>query len=310
MSPSMIRSAMLALLLAMSAVVAPVFAATTIDAETRTIEAGEHRFAYREFGTSGGVPLVLFNRLRGTMDHWDPAFVDELAKERRVILFDHAGLARSRGPVPQSYPAFAAADAAFIRALGHTQVDVLGFSFGGTVAQQMTLDHPQLVRRLVIAGSSPGFVPGSDAIHNGPVPAKVWETAFKPENSDEDFLYLFFSPSPTSQAAGRAYLRRLQARTDAFAVQVSAEGWQGQIAAAKAIGSAQTSLLNRIGAIRQRTLVANGNDDIMTPTYASYAMFQTIPDARLALYPDSGHGFLFQYPQEFASDVLEFLRAP
>jgi pimeloyl-ACP methyl ester carboxylesterase len=310
MSARTIRSAMLGLLLAMTAVVAPVFAATTIDAETRTIEAGEHRFAYREFGTSGGVPLVLFNRLRGTMDHWDPAFVDELAKERRVILFDHAGLARSSGPVPQSYPAFAAADAAFIRALGHTQVDVLGFSFGGTVAQQMTLDHPQLVRRLVIAGSSPGFVPGSDAIHNGPVPAKVWETAFKPENSDEDFLYLFFSPSPTSQAAGRAYLKRLQARSDAFAVQVSAEGWQGQIAAAKAIGSAQTSLLNRIGAIRQRTLVANGNDDIMTPTYASYAMFQTIPDARLALYPDSGHGFLFQYPQEFASDVLEFLRAP
>jgi pimeloyl-ACP methyl ester carboxylesterase len=310
MSARMIRSAMFGLLVAMTAILAPAFAATTADAETRTIAVGEHRFAYREFGLSGSVPLVLFNRLRGTMDHWDPAFVDELAKERRVILFDHAGLARSGGPVPQSYPAFAAADAAFIRALGHAQVDVLGFSFGGTVAQQMTLDHPQLVRRLVIAGSSPGFVPGSDAIRNGPVLAKVWETAFKPENSDEDFLYLFFSPSPTSQAAGRAYLKRLQARADAFSVQVSAEGWQGQIAAAKAIGSAQTSLLNRIGAIRQRTLVANGNDDIMTPTYASYAMFQTIPDARLALYPDSGHGFLFQYPQEFASDVLEFLRAP
>lgn len=284
--------------------------ATTVDAETRSIEAGAHRFAYRELGPRGGVPLVLFNRLRGTMDHWDPAFVDELARERRVILFDHAGLARSGGPVPQSYPDFAAADAEFIRALGHAQVDVLGFSFGGTVAQQLTLDHPALVRRLVIAGSSPGFVPGEDAINNGPPPDKVWETAFKPENSDEDFLYLFFSPSATSQAAGRVYLQRLQARADAFAVQVSAEGWTGQISAARAIGSAGTSLLNRIGEIRQRTLVANGNDDIMTPTYASYAMFQTIPDARLRLYPDSGHGFLFQYPQEFARDVLDFLRMP
>jgi pimeloyl-ACP methyl ester carboxylesterase/DNA-binding beta-propeller fold protein YncE len=277
-----------------------------MDAVTRYVEAGERRFAYRELGPRGGVPLVLFNRLRGTLDDWDPAFVDRLADQRHVIAFDHAGLSRSTGTPPDSYRGFADAAAGFIRALGHDQVDVLGFSFGGTVAQRMTIDHPALVRRLVIAGSSPGFVPG-DAPRNGPVPEQVWATAFKPVNDDADFLYLFFSPSPASQAAGRAYLARLRARPDAFAVPVAQAGWRAQIAAAQGVANAQSTLLHELGAIAQPTLVANGNNDIMTPTYASYAMFQALPNARLLLYPDSGHGFLFQYPDDFARQVLAFL---
>jgi pimeloyl-ACP methyl ester carboxylesterase/DNA-binding beta-propeller fold protein YncE len=281
--------------------------AGTIGAPTRYVQAGAHRYAYRELGPRGGVPLVLFNRLRGTLDDWDPAFVDRLAADRHVILFDHVGLSRSTGPLPGDYPGFAEGAAQFIRALGHSQVDVLGFSFGGPVAMQMTLAHPDLVRRLVIAGSTPGFVPG-DAPRNGPVPEKVWQTAFKPVNSDEDFLYLFFTPSEASQAAGRAYRERLKARPDAFAVPVSEAGWKSQIAAAQRIATPESTLLHRLGEIRQPVLVANGNNDIMTPTYGSYAMFQALPDARLVLYPDSGHGFLFQYPQAFADEVLAFLR--
>lgn len=280
---------------------------STIAAPTQFVQAGEHRFAYRELGPRGGVPLVLFNRLRGTLDDWDPAFVDRLAADRHVILFDHVGLSRSTGPLPADYDGFAAGAAEFIRALGHSQVDALGFSFGGPVVMQMTLSHPDLVRRLVIAGSTPGFVPG-DAPRNGPVPEKVWQTAFKPVNSDEDFLYLFFSPSEASRAAGQAYRDRLKARPEAFEVPVSEAGWKAQIAAAQGIGTPETTLLHRLGGIRQPVLVANGNDDIMTPTYGSYAMFQALPDARLVLYPDAGHGFLFQYPQDFADEVLAFLR--
>ena len=253
------------------------------------------------------MPLVLFNRLRGTLDDWDPVFVDRLARERHVILFDHVGLSRSTGPLPTDYAGFADGAAKFIRALGHAQVDALGFSFGGPVALQMTLADPAMVRRLVIAGSTPGFVPG-EAPRNGPVPEKVWQTAFKPVNTDEDFLYLFFSPSEASQAAGRAYRERLKVRADAFAAPVSEAGWKAQIAAAQGIGTPETTLLHRLGEIRQPVLVANGNNDIMTPTYGSYAMFQALPDARLVLYPDSGHGFLFQYPEAFADEVLAFLR--
>ncbi|WP_220396229.1 alpha/beta fold hydrolase [Arenimonas terrae] len=281
--------------------------ASTIAAPTQYLQVGAHRYAYRELGPRGGMPLVLFNRLRGTLDDWDPAFVDRLAADRHVILFDHVGLSRSTGPLAADYPGFADGAAQFIRALGHAQVDGLGYSFGGPVLMQMTLAHPTLVRRLVIAGSTPGFVPG-DAPRNGPVPEKVWQTAFKPVNSDEDFLYLFFSPSETSQAAGRAYRERLKARPDAFAVPVSEAGWKSQIAAAQGIGTPETTLLHRLGRIRQPVLVANGNNDIMTPTYGSYAMFQALPDARLILYPDSGHGFLFQYPEAFADEVLDFLR--
>lgn len=282
-------------------------AATTTSAETRFVQVGPHRFAYRELGPRGGTPLVLFNRLRGTMDHWDPAFVDRLATDRHVILFDHVGLARSSGPLAGDYAGFAAGAAGFLRALGHEQVDALGFSFGGPVVLQMALDHPSLVRRIVIAGSTPGFVPG-DAPRNGPVPEKVWQTAFKPVNDDDDFLYLFFSESEASRAAGRAYFARLEARADRFQAQVSEAGWKSQIAAAQGIAKAETTLLHRLGGIRQPVLVANGNNDIMTPTYGSYAMFQALPDARLLLYPDSGHGFLFQYPEDFAGEVQQFLR--
>lgn len=280
---------------------------STISAPTRFVQVGKHRFAYREVGPRGGIPLVLFNRLRGTLDDWDPAFVDRLAADRHVILFDHVGLSRSSGPLAINYAGFAEGAAAFIRALGHDRVDALGFSFGGPVAMQMVLSNPDLVRRLVIAGSTPGFVPG-DAPRNGPVPEKVWQTAFKPVNDDEDFLYLFFSPNPASQAAGKAYRNRLKVRPEAFEVPVSEAGWKSQIAAAQGIAAPETTLLHRLGEIRQPVLIANGNDDIMTPTYGSYAMFQALPDAKLVLYPDSGHGFLFQYPEAFAAEVLDFLR--
>lgn len=280
---------------------------STVTAPTRFVQVGKHRFAYREVGPRGGVPLVLFNRLRGTLDDWDPAFVDRLAADRHVILFDHVGLSRSSGPLPADYAGFAEGAAAFIRALGHERVDVLGFSFGGPVAMQLALEHPRLVRRIIIAGSTPGFVPG-DAPRNGPVPDLVWQTAFKPVNDDEDFLYLFFSPSAASRAAGRAYRDRLRARPEAFQVPVSEAGWKAQIAAAQGIGRPESTLLHRLGDIHHPVLVANGNNDIMTPTYGSYAMFQAFPNAKLVLYPDSGHGFLFQYPDAFAAEVLAFLQ--
>lgn len=285
----------------------PAMKSPTAHAPTRQIDVDGQAIAYRIVGSGEGTPLLLLNRFRGTMDHWDPLLVDRIAAQRRVVMFDQPGFARSTGTAPDSLPAFAASAARVVQALGLAKVDVLGFSMGGTVALQLALDRPDLVRKLVIAGSGPGFVPDMPP---GVRPAgpEVWQVATKPVNDDADFLFLFFEESATSRAAGRAYLERLRERPDAFARQVDASAWQAQLKSAQGVGSETTSLLPRLAGIAHPALVANGRHDIMVPTYASYAMAQALADARLIVYPDSGHGFLFQHAEAFAQDLQLFLR--
>lgn len=268
---------------------------------TQKISVNGISFAYRSLGNPTGTPLVLINRFRGTMDEWDPAFLDHVAAGRHVIIFDNAGVARSGGEAPARMADWAANAAKFIEALGYRQVDVLGFSFGGLVAQELTLQRPEIVRRLIIVGSGAGYVEGAN------LGAKAIEIATKPVNTDEDFLYLFFKETPTSQAAGREHLARLRLRADAFSERVSEKAWKAMLSAGSDVGTPDTSLLRRVGSIRQPVLIANGNEDVMIPTYQSYALAQAIPNARLIIYPDSGHAFLFQYPREFGDEVLRFL---
>jgi pimeloyl-ACP methyl ester carboxylesterase len=278
----------------------------TVTAPTSTIQIDKAQIAYRVIGPRSDVPLLLLNRFRGTLDDWDPALIDRIAKQRQVIMFDQPGFSRSTGSAPDSLAGFAASAAKLVTALGYRQVDVLGFSMGGTVALQFALDHPGLLRRLIVAGSGPGFVP-----HLPPAPVgaeRIWPVATKPVNDDADFLFLFFEDTPGSQAAGRAYFDRLRQRKDAFVRPVAQPAWEAQLKSAMAVGTEATSLLPRLAAIRQPVLVANGRQDIMVPTYASLAMTQALPNARLVVYPDSGHGFLFQYPDVFADEVLRFLR--
>jgi len=282
-------------------------ASLTASAPTRVIEVGGNAIAYRDIGPKRGTPLLLINRFRGTMDNWDPKLIDKIAAERRVIMFDQPGFARSTGTPPDNLKLFASTAVAVARQLGIDTFDVLGFSMGGTVALQLVLDNPSLVRRAVIAGSLPGFVPG-DVPSNKPAGNEVWSVATKPVNSDEDFLFLFFEPTETSQKAGREYLARLAQRKDAFVKQVEAAAWQAQLKSASGVREEATTLLPRLKEIEQPVFVANGRHDIMAPTYASYAMVQALPNGWLKVYPDAGHGFLFQYPEEFGEDVLRFLR--
>ena len=268
---------------------------------TQTVSVGSIPYAYRSLGKPSGTPLILINRFRGTMDEWDPAFLDHIAAERHVVIFDNAGVARSGGEAPARMADWAANAAKFIETLGYRQVDVLGFSFGGLVAQELTLRRPELVRRLIIVGSGAGYVEGAN------LSAKAIEVATKPVNTDEDFLYLFFKDTPTSQAAGREHLARLRLRADAFSERVSEKAWKAMLSAGSDVGTPDTSLLRRVGSIRQPVLIANGNEDVMIPTYQSYALAQAIPNARLIVYPDSGHAFLFQYSKEFGDEVLRFL---
>lgn len=210
-------------------------------------------------------------------------------------------MARSDGKASPRLTGWADGAAAFAKALGHDQVDLFGFSFGGLVAQEFAHRHPAQVRRLIIAGSGAGHVEG----HN--VRAEAIAVATRAVNTDDDFLYLFFRDTPSSQAAGRAYLTRLRTREDAYAARVGEDAWKAQLSAGSDVGTAETSLLKRAPRLRHPVLVANGVEDVMIPTYQSFALAQALPDARLVIYPDSGHAFMFQYPEAFAAEVERFL---
>lgn len=271
-------------------------------APTEYIDAPNGRLAYRRFGPRQGVPLVLAVRFRGTIDHWDPALLDILAAERDVLIFDNVGTGRSTGEPATTIDGLAAGLLEFVRALKRPEVDLLGWSLGGIVAQAAALREPALVRRLVVAGSSPGSgVPGQPA----PEP-RVWQVATKHTNDDEDFLYLFFPDTPAGRSLGLESLRRIDVRVlDETHVPVSASTMAAQLSVITSIGS---SIWDRITELTMPVLVAHGAHDVMIDAHASFAMTGVLPDAKLVLYSDAGHGFLFQHVEDFAREVLAFLR--
>lgn len=271
-------------------------------AENRYVDGPEgERFAYRRYGRTGGrAPLVMHMRLRGTIDHWDPAFLDLLAAEREIILFDNRGVNLSTGKPPASMEDMVEGSLAFIRALGLTDIDVLGWSMGGIVAQGVALAAPDIVRHLVVAGSSPGGVPDLPT-----PPARTQQTVGKLVNVDEDFLYLFFPETERAVAAGRASLQRLEYRLRESKALVSTEAVRGQLGAI----SSFKGFWDRQGELTLPVLVANGAHDVMIHAYATYAMSQKLPNAKAILYSDAGHGFLFQHPKDFAHEVNRFLSA-
>lgn len=255
--------------------------------------------AYRQDGDGPGLPLLLCQRFRGTLDDWDPAFLGPLATHRRIIRFDSAGIGGSGGSVPDTLEQMAQVPLALLDALGIAEVDLLGWSLGGFVAQHVALAAPDRVRRLIVAGSGPG------GPSEGPEPhPRVREVMAHPHNGVDDFLFLFFHDSDTSRAAGRAHLDRLAQVADRVPP-ISGPGFVGQL---KAIGSAR-GVRDRLGSLTMPVLVANGAHDVMIPAYRSYIISQEAPDAKLILYPDAGHAFLFQYAEEFACEVQRFLDA-
>ncbi|SOC83182.1 Pimeloyl-ACP methyl ester carboxylesterase [Ensifer adhaerens] len=261
------------------------------------LETANGRLAYRLDGPEGGIPLLLLQRFRGTMDDWDPAFIAAISADRRVIRFDSAGIGRSEGQVPETIAGMAAIAAGVVAQLGLKLVDVLGWSLGGVVAQQFTLDFPHLVRRLIVAGSSPG--PVADGPQQHP---RVPQVMTKSENDDEDFLFLFYPETDSAVAHGRASLARIRAQAD-LGPKTSALGFMGQV---KAI-STWPGVLHRVNELRLPVLVANGAHDVMLPAYRSYVLSQQAPDAKLILYPDAGHAFLFQVIDDFAREIDQFL---
>ena len=272
---------------------------THLTAPTLFIQANAVRYAYRRFGSQTGTPLVFLQHFRGGLDNWDPLVTDGLAQGRTVILFNNAGVASSSGETPETIDEMSDHVAAFIEVLGLRQVDVLGFSIGGYVAQSVVLRHPQLVRRLVLVGTGPrNGEPSTDP--------RIAEVATHPVPTLEDFLFLFFSPSATSQAAGRAFWERRHQRKDADPPS-SPQAMKAQLAALMEWRKPRGERYADLKTIQQPTLVVNGNDDIMVPTINSFTLAQHIPNAQLIVYPDSGHAAQFQYPRLFVTHTELFL---
>jgi len=276
----------------------------TITAPTQFIKTGLQTYAYRRFGGGAAPPLVLLQHFTGTLDNWDPAVTDPLARSREVILFESAGVGRSTGEVPPTIAGMAAHLLAFADALGLTQIDLLGFSLGGMVAQEVALRRPSLVRRMLLVGTAPEG--GEDIMHlEKPELRKILED---PNLSGYQILVkLFFAPSDSSQAAGQAFVTRLAARTEDRAPLSGPNVAQAQMAAFRAWERVGGERFGKLRRITQPCLVVNGMLDTMIPVRNSYLLAEHLPNAMLLAYPDAGHGSLFQFHDSFVQQATLFL---
>jgi pimeloyl-ACP methyl ester carboxylesterase len=258
-------------------------------------------YAYRDLGASD-IPLVLLQHFRGNLDNWDPALIDALAADRRVITFDNAGVAATTGRTPNTIEAMAHDAVAFLEAMELERVDLLGFSIGSFVAQEIALIRPDLLRRIVLASSAPQ---GAAGMH-GWAPEVIGAVG-QPETSPEGYLSVFFAPTDTSRQAGQQVAGRIFGRTANRDEPTTWQTRQAQYDAVCAWGLPNHALLQRVTAIELPVFVANGDSDPMILPSYSYLLAGLLPDARITIYPDSAHGFLFQHHTRFAADVHAFL---
>jgi len=278
--------------------------ASNITAPTQFIETPLEKYAYRRFGVGSGVPLLCLQHFTGTLDNWDPAVTDPLAQGREVILFENAGVGRSTGHVPDSMAAMAAHVASFADALGLKRVDVLGYSLGGMVAQEVALEWPNLVRKMVLAATAPEG--GEDIMHmEKPELRKITEDPNIP--GLEKLVKLFFAPSESSQAAGKAFAARLAERQKDREPLAGPNVAMAQITAFRAWEHFTGERFANLRKITQPCLVVNGVFDNMIPIRNSYMLGEHLPNALLLSYPDAGHGSLFQFHDSFVTQASLFL---
>lgn len=269
---------------------------------TRTIDVGGTPFVYRELGPEGGVPVVFLHHLTAVLDDWDPRVIDGVAATHHVIAFDNRGVGASGGSVPCTVDEMAVDAVRFIRALGHDHVDLLGFSLGGGVAQMIMLSHPGLVRRAILAGTGPR---GGGGIRKMPlIVGSAYTKAALTRRDPRHFL--FFNRNTTGKRAASQYLARLKERTEDRDTPISMQARLAQIKAIRAAGLAPP---DDLGTITQPVLVANGDNDVMVASSHSEDLARRIPNATLAIYPDSGHGGVFQHHDLFVPEILEFLES-
>jgi pimeloyl-ACP methyl ester carboxylesterase len=270
------------------------------DAPTRTISADGVTFAYRELGPATGVPVVFLTHLAAVLDNWDPRVIDGIAAHHRVITFDNRGVGASTGATPDTIAAMAKDAVTFIRALGPGQADLLGFSMGGMIAQVIAQDEPQLVRKLILAGTGPA---GGEGIKNVTRTSNL-DTIRGLLTFTDPKQFLFFTRTPNGRQAGQEFLARLKERTRNRDEAISLRSYAAQLKAIHRWGLEQPSDLS---GIHQPVLVANGDSDKMVPTTNSADLARRLPDSELVTYPDAGHGGIFQFHAQFVHKALDFL---
>ena len=273
------------------------------NAPIRTVTADGVTFAYRELGPRSGVPVVFLTHLAAVLDNWDPRVVDGIAAKHRVITFDNRGVGASTGSTPKTIEEMAKDAVTFIRALGLEQVDILSFSMGGMIAQVIARTEPQLIRRLILAGTGPA---GGEGIKNV-TRISHFDTVRALLTLQDPKQFLFFTRTANGRRAGKEFLARLKERTQDRDKAISLISYFSQLKAIHRWGLARPQDLS---VIQQPVLVANGDDDRMVPTQNSADMARRLPNAGLVIYPDAGHGGIFQFHEQFVPTALEFLERP
>lgn len=274
-----------------------------LEAETLTAEgANGVRYAYRRLGPTGGRPLVLLQHFRGNLENWDPDLIDALSSSRNVVVFDNTGVGATTGSTPTTFAQMADDAIVFVEALDLDKIDLLGFSIGSFIAQEIALTRPALAGKIVLASTAPQGAPGM----HGWAP-DIIKAIGEPTTDAEGFLHGFFTDSPASRAAGAEFLGRIFSRTEGRDNDTTWQTRNAQYDAVLKWGTPNYSLLQRLSAIAQPVFIANGDDDRMILPWYSHLVASLVPNAFVKLYPDAAHGFLFQHAKEFARDVLKFL---
>lgn len=266
---------------------------------TKTVMVGDVRFTYREFGPAEGLPVIFLHHFTATLDDWDPRIIDAIAAKRRVITFDNRGIGGSEGKTPSSIAMMADDAIAFIQALKLEQVDLLGFSMGGFISQVIAAKNPELVRRIILAGTGPA---GQSSLSKAPT--MIGDLFQGLLTLKDPKRYLFFTKTANGKAAAAAFMNRLDERKKDRVRTTTPSGVLAQIVAIYRWG--EQAPMN-LATINHPVFVANGIDDRMIPTQLSRDLASRLPNAVLKIYPDSGHGGIFQHHDEFSADALDFL---
>ncbi len=274
--------------------------ATWRNAPTQTVDVGGVQFAYRELGPSTGVPVVFLTHLAAVLDNWDPRVVDGIAAEHRVITFDNRGVGASSGSTPKTIEEMASDAVTFIRALGFEQVDLFGFSMGGMIAQVIAQQEPRLVRKMILAGTGPSGGEGIDKVTR----ISYLDTARGVLTRQDPKQFLFFTRTPNGRQAGKQFLARLEERTKDRDKAISVGSFRAQLTAIHRWGQQKPTDL---ASIHQPVLVMNGESDKMVPSKNTVDLDQRLPNSQLVIYPDAGHGGVFQFHEDSVKRALEFL---
>ncbi|KRC66120.1 alpha/beta hydrolase [Aeromicrobium sp. Root236] len=273
---------------------------TYAKAPAKTVTTDGTTYAYRELGPKEGIPVIFFVHLAATLDNWDPRIVDPIAKTRHVITFDNKGVGGSSGKVPDSVEAMADDAYEFIKALGFDQVDIFSFSLGGMIAQDLVVKHPELVRRLVLTGTGPRGGKDIDKVAG----TTYWDILRATLTRSDPKEFLFFNRNATGKPAAKAFVKRLEERTEDRDAKIKTRAFQTQLKAIKKYGRSTPADLSKV---TQPTLIANGDNDRMVPSVLSEDLHRRIAGSELVMYADSGHGGIFQFHEQFAPLAVEFL---